>query len=170
MVLRRFGAAETVEESYELPWLEEYVKRSGDKEAIERIRFVKFSEKGAMIYTSRYKAHIRTERQSCADLQEALPVYVERKHPVPALYCGADKNKRPILLQDDVEMCHRWNCSEERYIQVEAGGKRLPSEQARQNPLLAHYSEGDSAAEAFSAAERTGASTEATKVRAGKTK
>jgi len=169
MTLKPFGNELTREDSYSLPWLEEYIKLTGDKEAIEVINGVTFSEKGAMVYTNRYKAFIRAQRSTYADLQEAMPAFVEAAKPLPVLFCSADRNKRPVLLQDDEKLSHRWFHSEGRYTQVITEGKQFPSAEKRVNPLLSCLGTGDTAAETFSAPS-AGASTGETKVRAGKTR
>lgn len=152
MALKQFSEKHTVEESYELPWLEEYVEVTGDLDAVAVITFAKFNAKGAMLYTNKYRAHVKAARQVYADLQEALEAYVQLATPQPLLFCGADKTKRPIVLLDDEKLCHRWNLTEGRYVQVVTEGKRVPSAEKRVNPLLAHLPQADSNAEDFSAA------------------
>jgi hypothetical protein len=136
MGLRKLSERKEVSETDDLPWIDAYVRETGDKDAISTIKSVYVCETGLLVICGGYKAFLHEGSEDYANLVEALPLYVQASKPLPLLVCTANRKKKPEVCVDDEKLSYRWYKTERKYVQVLGKGEYDPNKKKQENPLL----------------------------------
>ena len=137
MTLRKFGTEVDIIDPMDLPWVNVWRKGAVDPDAPRVVWMIVKCETGLMVCTTEYKGYIQQERKVYPELLEAIETFVSDKQPEQLMYVAPRGKKDIEILIDDEKQSHRWQKTENRYVQVQKGSMGKQEEEKPVNRFLA---------------------------------